>query len=160
MTWPGWLTAVKVEDKVKLCGEFHHIPKNSFLILLSLCVLSLRLYEVLLTMSPFLSLLQSISRLPAAPQLWAVSNHTVAVPLQPSTVAAAIFRYDLVFSNQKMCNVGSFKINWFHLFLGIISPKLNFSCISQCIEIRRLKIIRWKAFRYWFRRWYLVSIKC
>lgn len=158
MTWPGWLTAVKVEDKVKLCGEFHHIPKNSFLYLLSLCVLSLRLCEVLLTMSPILSLLQPISRLPAAPQLWAVSNHTITVPLQPSTVAAAIFRYDLVFSNQKMCNVGGFKINLFYLFLRIISPKLIFFMYIG-IEIRftsPLKIIRWKA----FRQWYLVSIKC
>lgn len=39
---------------------------------------------------------QSISRLFAAPQLWAVSDHTITVPLQPSTVAAAIYRFDLL----------------------------------------------------------------
>lgn len=42
----------------------------------------------------FVSVLQPISRLPATPQLWAVSNHAVAIPLQPSTVTAAIFRWD------------------------------------------------------------------
>lgn len=44
----------------------------------------------------FFVVLQPISRLLAAPQLWAVSDHTVAIPLQPSTVAAAIYRFELL----------------------------------------------------------------
>lgn len=78
-------TVIIIAVKVAQCsfvGVFRHVYKMYFL------NLTLSLF------SPLLSILQPISRLPAAPQLWAVSNHTVAVPLQPSTVAAAIFRYD------------------------------------------------------------------
>lgn len=73
-----------------------------------------------------LFVLQPVGRLPAAPQLRAVSNHTVAVPLQPSTVAAAIFRYDLVSRGCKVVIEKTFCDNIFGIdfnkFLCVILP--------------------------------------
>lgn len=115
----GLMAAVAAQAKVQPCGlSLHWKPCERFS-----------------SLDPgtfSLSLSQPISGLPAGPQLWAVSNHTVTVPLQPSAVAAAIFRYDSVLSNCNcaVCETLNLRILiyfcTFYFYLHFCSEKVYF----------------------------------
>lgn len=130
---------------------------------------------------------QPISRLFTTSQLWAVSDHAVAVALQPSTFATAIFRWDLLsrYYNKKTNKTTSHGSVW--ILLSKYQKKkisqdillLNTSSLSRfwsthqfwhcegttCVKTTH-KLgwfcykIRWKVFREKFRRTWSSYIEC